>query len=775
MEGKAAVDEKLLVNQGDLQNDEFFVLGIHGESSLKAKEERENDHERFLSSRETESLVALCDTFLPSINIHKDHILDDSLAQLYHTSASMNGTPDQVGMMMLLKTEHPKQLLLRFTLLLLSTWFGTLILCGKPCLSNQFPYVQKFSRVSPKKREEILVSWSLSYFFLLRMLFRTLKFVVPLAYFTQVKEKNENPSWKAIDYCGRDPDFTRQQSFNTDIVLGPLCKGIINLNKPHKVITEALQRSRLSISISPHPTNNPSMVIKCDAVVIGSGSGGGVVAGVLAKSGYKVLVLEKGNYCARTNLSLLEGPSMEEMYLGKGLLATSNMEAVILAGSTVGGGSAINWSASIKTPVHVRKEWSECYGLELFESELYEQAMNVVCERMGVQSDVTDEGFNNMVLRKGCEELGYPVENIPRNSPPDHYCGWCCLGCKDGRKKGTMETWLVDVIESGNGAILPGCEAVEVVHDRVKGRDRNRVKGVVFEFRHKDGTKGVCLVESKVTIVACGAMCTPQLLKRSGLKNPNIGTNLHIHPVAMAWGHFPSERWPEVEKKSYKGGIMTAMSTVVADFKDSGYGAVIQTPGLHPGMFSALMPWVSGFDFKTRMSKFSRTAHVFALARDKGSGEIHPKTSITYKMDITDEENLKRGLERSLRILAAAGAAEIGTHNNKGRTLNVKSASYHEFECFVRDESSRGLRDLTTPICSAHQMGSCRMGVEATGSGVNPRGETWEVEGLYVADTSVFPTALGVNPMVTVQAIAYCTAQSVLEALRRKKDTSCTI
>ncbi|KAJ0547330.1 putative long-chain-alcohol oxidase [Helianthus annuus] len=594
-----------------------------------------------------------------------------------------------------------------------------------------------------------------------------------------VNEKNENPCWKAIDYCGPDPDFTKQlqHSINTETYFGPLYKGIVHLNKPHNIIAEALQRSRLSISIPRYPTTHfknpkaPSMVIKCDVVVVGSGSGGGVVAGVLAKSGYRVLVLEKGNYRARSNLSLLEGPSMDDMYLGKGLLATSNMEAMILAGSTVGGGSAINWSASIKTPVHVRNEWSECYDLELFKSKLYEEALNVVCERMGVQSEVKDEGFNNMVLRKGCEELGYPVDNIPRNSSPDHYCGWCCLGCKDGRKKGTSETWLVDLIESGNGTILPGCEAVEVIHNRKKGRDRSTAKGVLFEFIHQDGTKQVCFAESKVTIVACGAMCTPYLLKKSGLKNPNIGKNLHIHPVVMAWGHFPSGSWPEAEKKSYKGGIMTAMSTVVADFKGSGYGSIIQTPALHPGMFSALMPWVSGSDFKARMSKFSRTAHVFALARDKGSGETDLKTSITYKMDVADEENLKRGLEKSLRILAAAGAEEIGTQNNKGKTLNVKNVSYHEFECFVKEESSRALRDLSTPICSAHQMGSCRMGVQAKGSAVNPTGETWEVEGLYVADTSVFPTALGVNPMITVQAIAYCTAQFVLESLRRMKDT----
>ncbi|XP_071700415.1 long-chain-alcohol oxidase FAO4A [Rutidosis leptorrhynchoides] len=584
-----------------------------------------------------------------------------------------------------------------------------------------------------------------------------------------------------MDYCGPDPDHfnqPNQHSSNSENLFGPLHKGIVYLNKPKQIIAETLQRSKLIISFPSNPikhsTNHktPSMVIKCDAVVIGSGSGGGVVAGVLAKSGYKVLVLEKGNYYARKNLTLLEGQSMEQMYLGQGLLATSYMEAVILAGSTIGGGSAINWSASIKTPQHVLSEWSKKYELKLFESQLYQEAMEVVCEKMGVQCEVQDEGFNNMILRKGCKELGYEVKNIPRNSSSDHYCGWCCLGCKDGRKKGTNETWLVDLVESGNGVILPECEAIEVVHDRKKGKDRSTAKGVVFEFKNQDGEKDFCLVESKVTIVACGAMCTPLLLKKSGLKNPNIGKNLHIHPVVMGWGHFPAKSWPDVEKKSYQGGIMTAMSSVVEDFNESGYGVIIQTPALHPGMFSTVMPWVSAIDFKNRMTKFSRTAHVFALARDKGSGEIRPKTSISYNMDKLDEKNLNKGLEKCLRILAAAGAEEIGTHSNKGRTLNVKNASFDEFECFVKEESSKGLSDLSTLICSAHQMGSCRMGVEMGGSAVNPNGETWEVEGLFVADTSVFPTALGVNPMVTVQSIAYCTAQAVLESLGRMEEAA---
>ncbi|KAL5172180.1 Long-chain-alcohol oxidase FAO4A [Glycine soja] len=812
-------------------------------------EEREKEQRKpltnSLSPRQMKSLVALCDTLLPSIN--NNNVVwgsdDESVANFYKTSASMAGTPEHLGILISEKLKHPSTWLLLLTLWLLSTWFGTFILCGTLSLSTKFPFFHSYPELSLLKRQKVMQSWSLSYLRPLRMFFRTIKLLTLLVFFTQHKgsksfveeewrkihvkgwavyilkerlkilkgkleewnkvvfgdihqkrldEAEDNPSWKAMGYCGPDPEFKSQlknhfftkqrgqeekEDDGTEDVRGPLYKGLIRINNPRDIITDSLRRVGFSVSATPKKTkastlSSPSLVIKCDAVVVGSGSGGGVVAGVLANAGYKVLVLEKGSYSARNNLSLLEGPSMDQMYLSNGLVATNDMSVLILAGSTVGGGSAINWSASIRTPQHVCKEWCDRHELELFESMLYKEALDVVCEKMGVQSEIDDEGFNNAVLRRGCVEMGYPVCNIPRNATSDHYCGWCCLGCKDGRKKGTLETWLVDLVKSGNGAIIPSCEAIQVLHKKKKGRHRKIARGVAFAIEYK-GKKDICVVESKVTIVACGALSTPALLKRSGLKNENIGRNLHLHPVAMAWGYFPDspspELWPEKHKKSYEGGIMTAMSTVVAQFDKSGYGTVIQTPALHPGMFSILMPWTSGADIKDRMRKFSRTAHVFALARDQGSGTVNSPSCISYQLKDIDKENLKVGLEKVLRILAAAGAEEIGTHNNKGRRINVKQVSYHEFEKFVKEESSMSLTDISTPLCSAHQMGSCKMGTNPRESVVNQMGETWEVEGLYLADSSVFPTALGVNPMVTVQAISYCTAQYVLEVLRRKR------
>ncbi|KAL3361618.1 hypothetical protein AABB24_014471 [Solanum stoloniferum] len=750
-----------------------------------------------LSSNQLDSLTFICDTFLPSIhdaNSYDHHhqednnIDDDSFINFLQTSASMNGTPQHMAWMISNRLQHPRLNLCKLSLWLLSTRIGTFTLCGKASLSTQFPYLQKFSNISPKKREEIVKSWATSCFKLLRILYFAMKVLVLLVFFTQVNEESQNPPWKALGYIGPDPDFKKQKQENMnykkkdDQSFGPLYEGIISLKNSQKITFERLKKLGISVS-KPHNFKNarrstecPAFTIESDVVVVGSGSGGGVIAGILANAGHKVLVLEKGSYLARSNLSLLEGTSMDQMYLGSGVVATKDMDIILLAGSTVGGGSTINWSASIQTPQHVLKEWSESYNLKLFESELYKEAMKIVCEKMGVQSEIEDEGFQNMILRKGCQELGYPVETIPRNAPSDHYCGWCSMGCKDGKKKGTAETWLVDLVKSGNGAILPECEALEVIHEEKNDNSgKHKAIGVTFAFQNIEGMREICMVKSKVTIVACGALSTPSLLKRSGLKNPNIGRNLHLHPVVIAWGYFPdspstsNEIWPKAEKKSYEGGIMTAMSKVVANFEGSGYGAVIQTPGLHPGMFSALMPWVSGIDIKMRMSKYSRTACIFALARDKGSGEALSPYSVSYKLDQTDEENLKAGLEKTLRILAAAGAEEIGTQQEKGRSLKVKDASLEEFERFVKEESSIGIGKHSVPICSAHQMGSCRMGTDPTNSVVNSKGETWEVEGLFLGDSSVCPTAIGVNPMVTIQAISYCTAQSVLQLLKNQK------
>lgn len=217
---------------------------------------------------------------------------------------------------------------------------------------------------------------------------------------------------------------------------------------------------------------------------------------------------------------------------------------------------------------------------------------------------------------------------------------------------------------------------------------------------------------------------------------------------------------------------MTAYSKVAANWETTGYGALIQCPASHPGVVAIGTPWISGADFKTRMSKFARTAFFIVLTRDQGGGQVDEdeegRLSVRYKISEADKESSRAGAEKGLRIIAAAGATELGCFNSDGATFSPKgSHGDGDFERFLSHVRASSFQKLSTLVVSAHQMGSCRMGVHPSSSAVDSRCQTWEVNGLFVADTSVFPTASGVNPMITCQSIAFCTAQNILQQLRQ--------
>ncbi|CBI37146.3 unnamed protein product, partial [Vitis vinifera] len=345
---------------------------------------------------------------------------------------------------------------------------------------------------------------------------------------------------------------------------------------------------------------------------------------------------------------------------------------VVIIGSGCGGGvtAAVLASSGYK--------WSTDHKLPLFGSSEYLSAMDTVWKRIGVTEKCTEEGFQNQVLRKGCENLGLDVESIPRNSSENHYCGSCAYGCTRGDKQGTQSTWLVDAVGCG-AVILTGCKAEKLIFKEKKnGRKRRKCSGVIVASSSKNVTKKL-QIEARVTVSACGSLLTPPLLLSSGLENPHIGKNLHLHPVLMVWGYFPEG---------------------------------IQSTG-----------------------------------NNKGAGEVKVERRIKYRLHPADKENLRVGLRQALRILIAAGAVEVGTYR--------------------RGPCSRG--DHWTLYCSAHQMGSCRMGATEEEGAVDENGETWEAKGLFVCDGSVLPSAVGINPMITIQTTAYCISKRIAESLKKQE------
>jgi long-chain-alcohol oxidase len=262
---------------------------------------------------------------------------------------------------------------------------------------------------------------------------------------------------------------------------------------------------------------------------------------------------------------------------------------------------------------------------------------------------------------------------------------------------------------------------------------------------------GAVQVRARAVVVAAGAIETPALLLRSGLENPNVGRWLRLHPATAVFGIFDEEIRP------WEGTLQALFSDQLR-FLDGGYGVKFETVPLHPALLTAALPWEGAAAHARLMASLPRLSLIAVIPRDSGAGRIRigrdGEAIATYRLGDDDLRRLSAGIDGAGRVLAAAGAGEIFTANARLRRWEdgFPAAAY-------RFGPGRG------SLYSFHLMGSARMGGSAETSAVSPAGETWEVRNLVVADGSAFPTASGVNPMVTIEAIAHLNARRLAARL----------
>lgn len=489
--------------------------------------------------------------------------------------------------------------------------------------------------------------------------------------------------------------------------------------------------------------------LSCDVVIVGSGAGGGCVAGRLAAAGFDVVVVEKGGYRSEVDFNHLEPDANRDLYLYGGLFSTTDLGVSIVAGSTLGGGTLVNYATAFRTPPRVLRQWAEISEVDAFVSGEFEESLDEVAARVGVNTDSSAAGKRDALMEEGLKKLGWHVDMMPRavrGCTQDEQCGYCGFGCRVGAKQSTMRTYLEDAAQHGARLVVGADVRRAVVED---GRATG-IEAIVGD--HK------LTVRARAVVVAAGSIETPALLLRSGLTG-QVGHNLHLHPGTAAWGIFDDgvRLWEGTTQARYSNEFRE---------RDDGYGPIFETVPIHPGSFSAATTWLSAAQHRSLMDRYANVSICAVLPRDKSAGRVRIAKDGTprvyYKLIADDERRIADGVVNAGKVLEAAGAREVfGPHPSFPSYVPDSNGAHEQWAAETR---RLGYRKGVT-FYSYHQMGSCRMGSNPATSVIGPENETHEVRDLFVTDGSAFPTASGVNPMLSIYAIAHRAASKIAARL----------
>lgn len=657
----------------------------------------------FLNHLERRTLNAACDALLPALTPEAD---DDP--RLCALDAAALGVPAAIESA-IAGLDQAQYIMFRQFLRALEQPALMRLLVGM---------ARPFTALDPADRERALLALAIHPLPVLRTGFQSLKRLATFLFYSLLDEHGHNPAWPAIGYVPSPNARPRAAALRVTPIVAPT-------------------------------------TIDCDVCVIGSGAGGGVVAAELAAIGKRVVVLEAGGGEQAPDFDQRELEGMQRLFLDQGMTATRDLGVAILAGATLGGGTTVNWQTSLRLPDAIRDEWADRSGVTHFREPGFTRSFEAVEQRLGIGTGESAINANNAALRDGCAALDYRWRVLPRNArncDPDQ-CGYCMYGCRHGGKQSTAVTYLYDA-QRADTTIIASCRA-----DRVLIAD-GRVSGVEATATDRStGRRHTVRVKAPLVVVAAGAIGSPALLMRSEVDLPALGRNLFLHPVSAVAGTY------DRPIKPWRGAPMTILCDAFSDLSGQ-FGFRLETAPGHPGLLALATPWTGARQHRREMQKIARKSAILAIVRDRRGGRVSLSRSgrplIEYQPSAEAQRHLRQGMATAARIHLAAGAREIMTphaHPDTPQRPSAYTAAAIEALC---DRLARCPVDRNhATIFSAHQMGTCGMGSDPRRSVCDENGAVWGVRGLFIADGSAFPAASGVNPMLTIMALAHHTAQRI--------------
>jgi len=461
---------------------------------------------------------------------------------------------------------------------------------------------------------------------------------------------------------------------------------------------------------------------QCDVVVVGSGAGGATAARLLAEAGLDVIVLEAGALHDASTYTTDPLDALARMYRDGGLTVLEGRPAIPLPlGRCVGGTTVINSGTCVRTPPDVLERWRAEHGIAWAPS-LEEEFDSIEADLSVTPLAAAAAGANAAPCRRGAEALGIANRAVRRNAGEVIRCGTCPTGCAIDAKQAMHVSELPRAVAAG-ARIRAG---VSVTRIRMRG---GRAAGVDARVAGGSGDTGSYSVHARAVILAGGAIGTPELLLRHGL-NGAVGRNLHVQPACWVGARFDEE---------IRGWDGVMQSWHVDEWRSRG---VFLEATFTPLPFGA--HWLPGVgrEFGDRLADIGKLAVIGVHLCDESSGRVRLRggaARLGYRLTGADAEKLGFGIARAADILFAAGAREV--YPQVAGFTSIGPGDQARLESGVRPAHLR--------LEAFHPMGTA-----AIGTVTDSAGQLRELPGAYVADGSLLPTALGVNPMITIIAMA---------------------
>ncbi|MCW5804292.1 MAG: GMC family oxidoreductase [Deltaproteobacteria bacterium] len=484
-------------------------------------------------------------------------------------------------------------------------------------------------------------------------------------------------------------------------------------------------------------------VVDADVVVIGSGAGGSTVAAELAEAGFDVIVVEEGSYYQTRDFTADTSAMVRQLYRdGGATMAIGNPPVMYQEGRAVGGSTVINGGMSWRTPDKILARWEREAGLAGIAKDLEPHFARVEKRIHVAGMDAEAIGKDNHLLKRGADAKGWQIIGNLRNQAHCAGSNRCAFGCPTGAKQSSLVSYVPRALHYGARIYA------DVRVDKIT-RHGKRATGVIGTVR---GTPHRLAVRAKLVVSACGAIHTPALLHRSGFRTPSgqLGHNLSMHPNVKVVAIF------DEQVTGWRGAHQAFQ---VREFQDQ--GLVFAAVNLPPSVLAMSFPH-RGAALGQLMDQYDRMVVAGMLCEDTATGRVRTidgKPQAFYQLAEADAANLQRGVGLLSDLLFAAGAKRI--------LLPFQGAPD-----LLSADDARRLMDTKIPakgweVVTVHMMGTARMGTDRARHVTDAFGAVHDTDRLMVADASLFPTPIGVNPMETIMALATRAAGHVIDNARR--------